>query len=78
MLILDEVTSEIDVITETDIIENLIEVRKGKTTVIVAHRLPSIRNVDEIVFMGKNGIIQGTHEYLLSASRDYSEMWAKS
>lgn len=75
ILILDEATSALDNITEGEIQKSLEELSKNRTTLIVAHRLSTIRNADEIVVIGKEGILeQGTHEMLMDNEGFYSTL----
>lgn len=75
ILILDEATSALDNITEGEIQKSLEDLSKNRTTLIVAHRLSTIRNADEIIVIGKEGIIeQGTHEMLMDNEGFYSTL----
>lgn len=75
VLILDEATSAIDSITEEEIQSNMAQILRGKTSIVVAHRLSTIRQADEIVVMDKGGIVgQGTHEELMTDCSLYSQM----
>ncbi|MBO4358453.1 MAG: ABC transporter ATP-binding protein [Erysipelotrichaceae bacterium] len=66
ILILDEATSSLDNTTEALIQEALNSLRKGRTTIIVAHRLSTIRNADEILVVSNGKIVeQGDHEKLM-------------
>ncbi len=77
ILILDEATSSLDNITETYIQESLDELSKNKTTITIAHRLSTVRNADEIIVLGKEGIIErGTHQELLSHNGYYAHMYS--
>ena len=67
MLILDEATSSIDTRTELMVQEAFEHLMKGRTSFIVAHRLSTIRNADEILVMKDGAIIeQGSHEELMA------------
>lgn len=67
ILILDEATSALDNVTELQIQESLEKLSKGRTTIVVAHRLSTIKCADEIVVITERGIEEkGTHEELLS------------
>ena len=79
ILILDEATSALDNVTEKLIQKSFDELAKGKTTIVIAHRLTTVKDVDLIVVLGKNGIIeQGTHEELMSKNGAYASMYNAS
>ena len=74
----DEATSSLDTSTEKEIQKNLENVSKGKTTLIIAHRLSTAANADNIIVLDQGAIIeQGTHESLLLKKGKYFEMWGK-
>ena len=74
----DEATSALDTSTEKEIQKNLENVSKGKTTLIIAHRLSTAANADNIIVLDQGVIIeQGTHESLLLEKGKYFEMWGK-
>jgi len=74
----DEATSALDTSTEKEIQKNLENVSRGKTTLIIAHRLSTAANADNIIVLDKGAIIeQGTHESLLLKKGKYFEMWEK-
>ncbi|MDA7702982.1 ABC transporter ATP-binding protein/permease [Candidatus Pelagibacter sp.] len=74
----DEATSALDTSTEKEIQKNLENVSKGKTTLIIAHRLSTAANADNIIVLDQGSIIeQGTHESLLLEKGKYFEMWGK-
>jgi ATP-binding cassette, subfamily B, bacterial len=67
ILILDEATSALDTETEREIQKSLAELSQGRTTLVIAHRLATVRNADRIVVIDKSGICeQGSHEELLA------------
>ncbi len=66
ILILDEATSALDTETEQVIQNALTELAKDRTTLVIAHRLATIRNADRIVVVTENGIAEeGTHDELV-------------
>lgn len=79
MIILDEATSSLDNITEKLIQESLNELSINRTTITIAHRLTTIKNCDNIIVLGKDGIVeQGTHEELLQLNKAYATMYYAS
>jgi ATP-binding cassette subfamily B protein len=78
ILIFDEATSALDTATEKEIQTNLREVSRGHTTLMVAHRLSTVVDADEILVLDKGRIVErGRHPDLLSAGGLYAEMWAR-
>ena len=74
----DEATSALDSSTEKEIQRNLENISKDKTTLIIAHRLSTSANADNIIVLDKGAIIeQGTHQNLLLKKGKYFEMWEK-
>jgi len=74
----DEATSALDSSTEKEIQKNLENVSRNKTTLIIAHRLSTAANADNIIVLDKGVITeQGTHESLLIKKGKYFEMWEK-
>jgi ATP-binding cassette subfamily B protein len=77
ILVLDEATSALDNTTEVLIQNSLDELCKGRTTVVVAHRLSTIRNADEIaVILGGKVTEKGTHEELMKQKGTYAKLYS--
>ena len=78
VLILDEATSALDSRTEAAIQETLRKARKGRTTLVVAHRLSTIADADEILVLKRGRIVErGAHEALLAAGGEYATLWKR-
>jgi len=78
ILILDDSLSSVDTETESLIINNLKELRKNKTTIIVAHRLSTIQFADHILVLDEGKIVEyGTHEDLLAKNGIYHNIYTK-
>ena len=76
LLILDEATSALDNATEMQIQAALEELSKGRTVIVVAHRLSTVKNADRIVVLGPEGIIeQGTHTELIALDGEYKKLY---
>ncbi len=76
LLLLDDCLSAVDTDTEEIILHNLQKERKGKNTIIVSHRISTIRHADYILYLEKGEIIeQGTHDNLLRLKGKYAEMY---
>lgn len=76
MLILDEATSSIDTRTELEIQEAFNHLMEGRTSFVVAHRLSTIRNADQIIVMKAGKIIEvGNHDELMTENGFYSELY---
>ena len=76
LLILDEATSALDNITEVQIQKALEELSDGRTVIVVAHRLSTVKNADKIVVIDKTGIVeQGSHQELLSQDGEYKRLY---
>ena len=76
ILILDEATSALDNATEILIQKSLDALCKGRTTIVVAHRLSTVKNADEIVVIAEEGIKEkGTHKALLEKGGIYAELY---
>lgn len=78
ILILDEATSNIDTETENIIQKGINELKKDRTTFIVAHRLSTIKNVDKILVLSHGKIIEdGNHDQLMNKNGIYKKMYLK-
>lgn len=75
ILILDDSVSAVDVKTEKVILDNLRKTRKGKTTILIAHRITTIENMDKIIFIDDGKLLDvGTHKELYERCKDYRNM----
>ena len=75
IMVLDDSVSAVDTKTEETILANLKEVRKGKTTIIIAHRISTIKNADKIIIVDDGMVIDsGTHNELLQRCEFYKDM----
>jgi ATP-binding cassette subfamily B protein len=76
LLLLDDCLSAVDTDTEEIILKNLHQERNGRNTIIVSHRISTIRHADYILYLEKGEITeQGTHEQLLGLNGKYAEMY---
>lgn len=76
ILILDEATSALDNVTEMLLQQSLEELSKGRTVVVVAHRLSTVKNADEIVVLTADGVEErGTHEQLIARGGIYATLY---
>jgi len=76
ILILDEATSALDNTSELIIQKSLEELSKGRTTIVVAHRLSTVKNADEIVVLTNNGIVEkGDHKELINSGEIYARLY---
>jgi ABC-type transport system involved in Fe-S cluster assembly fused permease/ATPase subunit len=76
ILVLDEATSALDTFTEREIQAALDRISKGRTTIVIAHRLSTVVDADEILVLDKGTIVErGTHQSLLDAGGVYAAMW---
>ena len=78
ILLFDDCLSAVDTETEELILNNLLEISKDKTTIIVSHRVSSAKNADKIIIIDEGQIIQeGTHNQLVNQDGYYAELYAK-
>lgn len=77
VLILDEATSALDNATEMQIQSALEKLSEGRTCIIVAHRLSTVKNADEIIVMTRDGVAErGTHEQLMNENGLYAKLYS--
>ena len=77
ILILDDSVSAVDTKTEKVILDNLKQSRVGKTTILIAHRISTVEQMDKIIFIDEGQIrAVGTHDQLCAACEDYRKMVA--
>ena len=78
ILLLDDCLSSVDIKTEEEILKNLKKIRKNKTTIIVSHRISSIKHCDKIIILKKGKIIeQGNHKNLKEKNGYYRKLYEK-
>ncbi|MGB0165014.1 MAG: ABC transporter ATP-binding protein [Candidatus Thalassarchaeaceae archaeon] len=77
ILVLDEATSNVDNETEAALQRSIEKLSKNRTTIIIAHRLSTVRNADRIAVLDSGGITEmGSHDELIQLSGLYSRLWA--
>ena len=78
ILLLDEATSALDSHTEKEIQDALDRVSRGRTTLVIAHRLSTVIGADEIIVLDQGAIVErGSHRQLLAAGGLYASMWSR-
>jgi ATP-binding cassette subfamily B protein len=78
ILLLDDCLSAVDTETEEQILHNLLQICKNKTTIIVSHRVSSAKNADKIIIIDEGSIIQqGTHNQLVNQDGYYKDLYYK-
>jgi ATP-binding cassette subfamily B protein len=78
ILVFDEATSALDTKTEREIQQSLAEAATNRTTLVIAHRLSTVVDADEILVLDHGRIVErGTHHALLAAGSHYAAMWAR-
>jgi ATP-binding cassette subfamily B protein len=78
ILVLDEATSALDSFTEREIQDALDKVSRGRTTLVIAHRLSTVVNADEIIVLDRGVIVErGDHQSLLDLGGVYASLWSR-
>ena len=78
ILLFDDSLSAVDTETEEEILNNLFKISKDKTTIIVSHRISSVKNADKIIILEAGEVVQrGTHQELLNTEGYYKELYLK-
>jgi ATP-binding cassette subfamily B protein len=78
LLVLDEATSALDTATEREIQGALEAMSRGRTTIVIAHRLSTVINADEILVLDKGLVVErGNHETLLAQNGAYAALWRR-
>jgi ABC-type multidrug transport system fused ATPase/permease subunit len=76
ILILDEATASVDPLTEAQIQEGLETVMAGRTSIVIAHRLSTVRHADRIIVLERGWIVEeGTHDILLARGGHYATIY---
>ncbi len=76
VLVFDEATSSLDMVTEKEILSAMREASKGRTTIIIAHRLSTVTDCDKILVLDQGRVVEsGTHQNLLNRKGLYAELW---
>lgn len=76
ILLFDDCLSAVDTKTEEEILSNLSKVMNGKTSILIAHRISTIKNADQIIVLDNGAIVEiGTHQQLLEKNGSYAEMY---
>ena len=78
ILILDDSFSSVDTYTEEQILQGLREVMKDRTTILVSHRISTVKNADQIIVLHDGAIVeQGTHDALMERDGAYAALYQK-
>ena len=78
IMILDDSLSAVDTKTEKSILENLVRIRKNKTTLIISHRISTVQHADKIIVIDKGKIKEeGVHTELMNLNGIYKYLWEK-
>ncbi len=78
ILLFDDSLSAVDTETEEEILQNLFKISQNKTTIIVSHRISSVKNADRIIILQDGAVVQeGNHQKLIQQEGYYKELYAK-
>jgi ABC-type multidrug transport system fused ATPase/permease subunit len=78
VIIFDEATSALDPRTESEILETIRAVTKGKTTITISHRLIFAREAERVIVLGSGKIVEeGTHSHLIGSKGDYHRLFER-
>jgi ATP-binding cassette, subfamily B, multidrug efflux pump len=78
ILILDDALSSVDTVTEERVLSGLSEVMSDRTTILISHRVSTVRNAGRIIVLSHGRIVEiGTHDELLSSGRAYADLYQK-
>lgn len=78
LILLDEATSALDSVSEQYIQKALSEVMKGRTAIVIAHRLSTLKHLDRIIVLSKGSVAEtGTHDELLAQNGIYADLWRR-
>ena len=78
ILLFDDSLSAVDTETEEEILQNLFKISQNKTTIIVSHRISSVKNADRIIILKDGAVVQeGNHQKLIQQEGYYKELYAK-
>jgi ATP-binding cassette, subfamily B, multidrug efflux pump len=78
ILILDDALSNVDTYTEERILQQLTEVTRGRTAILVSHRISTVKNADQIVVLKDGAIVErGSHQELMELQGAYAELHRK-
>jgi len=78
LLILDDAMSSVDTYTEERILDGLRDAMKNRTTILVSHRISTVKNADQIIVLQDGAVVeQGTHDFLMSKQGVYAQLYQK-
>jgi ATP-binding cassette subfamily B protein len=78
ILILDDALSNVDTYTEERILGNLTEVARGRTMILVSHRISTVKNADQIIVLKNGSIVErGSHKELMGLQGAYADLYRK-